>query len=67
MNTVKFGDKSLQNLGARLWNQLPGEIQNIESIEKFKIYVKTWRPDRCPCTLCKTFVRGLGYVNIYEC
>ena len=67
VNTVKYGEKSLQNLGTRLWDQLPGEIQNIESIEKFKIYVKTWRPIRCPCTLCKTFIRDLGYVTIYEC
>ena len=67
VETVKYGERSLQNLGVRIWEQLPNEIQNLGSIDKFKGFVKTWRPKQCPCSLCKTFIKGLGYVQIYEC
>ena len=67
VNTVKYGERSLQNLGVRIWEQLPNEIQNVDSIEKFKRFVKTWKPKQCPCNLCKTYINGLGYVTIYQC
>ncbi len=30
VNTVKYGERSLQNLGVRLWDQLPRDIQEID-------------------------------------
>ena len=35
-NTTKFGLKSFQYFGAKLWNQLPNDVKNIDSIEEFK-------------------------------
>ena len=67
VNTIKYGDKSLQNFGVILWNQLPREIQDIESLNEFKIFIKRWKPTKCPCDSCKVYVRGLGKVQICEC
>ena len=38
-NTVKFGDKSIRNLGPHIWNGLPEEIKNETSYHKFKEYI----------------------------
>ena len=64
VNTVKYGERSLQNLGVRLWDQLPKDIQEIDRLPKFQSFIKKWRPQKCPCNLCKTYIGGLGYVNI---
>ena len=64
VNTVRYGEKSLQNLGVRLWDQLPRETQELNNLSKFKAFIKKWRPDKCPCNICKTYINGLGYVSI---
>ena len=67
VNTVKYGEKSLQNLGVRLWNQLPKDMQELGNLSKFKSFIKKWRPLKCPCDICKVYIGGLGYVNICNC
>ena len=67
VNTVKYGEKSLQNLGARLWSQIPNLIQEYDSLAKFKAHMKTWRPPKCPCDICKEYIYGIGYVSVCDC
>ena len=47
-----------------MWNIIPTEIRNIESLEQFKLKIKKWKPTNCPCRLCKDYVPNLGFVNI---
>ena len=67
VNTVRYGQKSLQNLGVRLWDQLPRDIQELNNLLKFKSFIKKWRPHKCPCNICKVYIGGLGYVNLCNC
>ena len=67
VNTVKYGEKSLQNLGVRLWDQLPRDMQEVRNISKFKLFIDKWRPIKCPCDFCKIYIGGLGYVNLCDC
>ena len=43
VRTQKYGERSLQNMGVILWNQLPNEVQNEESLEKFKRFINKQR------------------------
>ena len=63
VNTVRYGERSLQNPGVRLWNQLPKEIQELDNLNGFIVFIKKWKPPKFPCNICKTYVRGLGYTN----
>ena len=64
---VNKGEHSLRNYGPVLWNtMLPEKIKNCSNLGEFKNYIKSWVPEYCPCTLCKTYVNGLGYVTIFE-
>ena len=65
VHTVRYGDRSLQSFGVRLWNQLPKPIQELDSFNKFKNFIKMWRPSKCPCDICKTYIRGVGYIDTY--
>ena len=46
---------------SRIWSLIPSNIKNCETLEKFKQKIKYWKPDNCPCRLCKTYIKGLGY------
>ena len=61
--STKYGLDAIRNLGPQIWNILPTEIKNLDTIKKFKSEIKKWRPLNCPCRLCKEFVPGLGFLN----
>ena len=62
VSTVKRGDRSLRSFGPIVWNSmLPDTLKNCESLEQFKHSTKSWKPENCPCELCKDYVQGLGY------
>ena len=30
-----------------------------------KTWIKTWTTNNCPCRLCKTFVKNLGFIEVF--
>ena len=62
-NSKIYGHDSLDYLSAQLWAILPSELKNVDDLKKFKIEIKKWIPE-CPCRLCKTYIYGVGYINI---
>ena len=49
VNTEIYGKNSISYLGPKIWNIVPIDIRNIDSLEKFKIQIKKWKPTNCPC------------------
>ena len=67
VDTVKKGEISLQNFGLIVWNtMLPEKVKQCSTLEEFKFSIKSWIPENCPCELCRTYVQGLGYVDLLE-
>ena len=67
IRTQKYGEKSLEYFGTLIWNFLPKDIKEVDNVDKFKSLIKLWKPDKCPCYLCKDFVNGIGLVDICSC
>ena len=42
-------------LGPKIWELIPSEIRNKESLKGLKRGIKKWKPIDCPCRICKTF------------
>ena len=62
VRTVKRGDRSLRSFGPIVWNtMLPDAFKKCETLDLFKDSIKSWKPDNCPCDICKVYVKGLGY------
>ena len=38
------------------------KLNNIENLEHFKKEIKTWKPDNCPCRLCKVYIESVGFL-----
>ena len=58
----------LRNYGPILWNEmLPENLKKSESLDVLKDSIKTWKPEGCPCELCRLRVKGVGYVKTCVC
>ena len=62
VKSVNFGFESIRYLGPKIWDSLPQSLKNKEAVDSFKTAIKTWKPDRCPCRICKTYLQNTGYL-----
>ena len=64
VHSVKKGCRSLRNFGPIVWNVLlPERCKSCETLDEFKISIKTWVPENCPCELCNPIVPGVGRIR----
>ena len=64
INTVHYGSESLSFLGPKIWEMLPVDLKNSDSLDSFKSGIKNWRPQECPCRLCKRYIHQVGFTQI---
>ena len=65
VNTELKGKNSIGYFGAVIWNSIPPSIKKVTSLNTFKNRIKSEKTN-CPCRLCKTYLQGVGFVNIRE-
>ena len=63
VNSVHKGQQSLRYLGPIIWNLIPDGIKYISSLNAFKNNIKKWKPQNCPCRLCKEYIPGVGFLD----
>ena len=61
--TVRYGTNTLSHLSPKIWALIPCDIKEVGSLKLFKSKIKQWRPNKCPCKLCKTYISGVGYID----
>ena len=52
VHSVYHGTKSLSFLGPKIWDLVPLELKQLESLEVFKLKIKKSIPFECRCRLC---------------
>ena len=60
--TVYHGTESISYLGPKIWEIVPREIKDLESLNSFKKSIRKWTPNNCPCRLCKRYLDGIGFL-----
>ena len=63
VRTVHHGTETLAHLGPKVWSMVPQVMKEIKSLSEFKSKIKQWKPDKCPCRLCKTYICGVGFLT----
>ena len=56
------GSGSATYLGSKIWEEIPTDIKNKDSLIEFKKEIKKWKPLNCPGRICKTFIPNLGFI-----
>ena len=62
VRTVFSGTESIKYLGPKIWELIPDEMKELESLWEFKRAIKLWKPTSCPCRLCKQYFYGIGFL-----
>ena len=53
VNTTQYGLHSIQYLAAKIWNQLPKETKNVDTLSSFKKNILSWYGFTCSCAMCR--------------
>ena len=53
IRTVRYGIETADFVGSTIWSHIPSELKEITSPNEFRSKIKTWKPERCSCKLCK--------------
>ena len=61
-NTVHYGTESIRVIAPKIWDLIPNDIKRSSSINSFKSKIKSWKTDKCPCRLCKTYISNVGFL-----
>ena len=59
---VSSGLEALRMLGPKIWNLIPDSIRKSPALSIFKWNIKQWKPHKCPCRLCKNFIKDLRFI-----
>ena len=62
VRTVFSGTESITFLGPKIWELIPDEMKELESLWEIKIAMKLWKATSCPCRLCKQYFYGIGFL-----
>ena len=62
VHPVYHGTESLSFLCPKIWDLVPLELKQLESLEVFKLKIQKWIPFECPCKLCQTYIQQVGFV-----
>ena len=60
--TVSYGIETISYRGPKTWTLVPDKIKNSTNLLEFKTKIKQWKPQGCPCRLCKVYIANLGFI-----
>ena len=63
IRTVRYGTETAA-VCSRIWSNMPSELKESTSLNEFKKKIKTWKPENCPCKLCKIYIQRIGYLQV---
>ena len=60
--TVRHGLATALYRVSQLWSLVPEDLKSLPDVNLFKSKIKHWACTECPCKLCKTYLKNIGYV-----
>ena len=62
VHSVFNGTESFKFLGPKVWALVPDEMEQPESLGKFRNAIKQRKPTSCPRRLGKIYIRRIGFL-----
>ena len=54
---------SLRYFGPIIWNLIAKEIKICDTLASFVNKIRQWRPNACPCKICKNFIPNVRFIE----
>ena len=64
IKSVYYGSETISFLGPKIWERLPSNIKDSENLNIFKSNIKSWKPENCPCRLCRLYIADIGFIEL---
>ena len=61
-STIKYGINIIAFRGPQIWQNIPLEIRNSESLSLFKSNIKQIQSLPCRCKICRSFIHRLTFL-----
>ena len=62
-STIKYGINTIAFRSSQIWQNIPSEIRNSESLSLFKSNIKQIQSLPCRCKICRSLIGNLGYLD----
>ena len=62
VDSVRYGTEAVSFLAPKIWDTLPKNIKDSESLDNFKRKIKKLIPWEFPCKLCEIYVPHVGFI-----
>jgi len=62
VHSVYNGTETISYRGPQIWALVPNDIKHSKSSTEFKRRIRKWKPNDCPCRICKRFIANIGFV-----
>ena len=62
VNSAWHSTESVSYIGPKIWDLVPNEIKESQSLNAFKFKIKRWVSDECPCRICKIYLEQEGFI-----
>ena len=64
IKSVYYGSETISFLGSKIWERLSSNIKDSENLNIFKSNIKSWKPENCPCRLCRLYIADIGFIEL---
>ena len=62
VKSVRYSTESISFLAPKIWQIIPNEIKDSDTLQIFKTNIKKWVPVECPCRLCKVYLPQVRFI-----
>ena len=62
VHSVYNGTETISHRSPQIWALVPNDIKDSKSSTEFKKRIRQWKPNDCPCRICKRFIANTGFV-----
>ena len=62
VNSVFYGQGSIPYTGPLIWQLVPSEFKDLNTISAFKLAIRNWKPYNCPCRPCKAYIENVAFI-----
>ena len=59
VKSVYYGAETMSYIGPEMWELVPSNINDSENLSIFKSNIESWKPENCPCRLCRLYIADI--------
>ena len=63
VHSVFHGTETISFRGPKIWEMVPEDIKNCNTLNAFKVKISNWEPVGCTCRLCQRYIVNLGFLG----